>query len=52
MQGVKVLGILQLDRMPCAYTVLAIFLGVEGWDWNYYVTEELYWRKWVELNRN
>ena len=23
-----------------------------GIQWRYYVTDELYWRKWVELNRN
>jgi len=31
---------------------LVMLVGKQGIDWQYYVHEELYWRKWVELNRN
>ena len=41
-----------LDKMPCVWTILVVFMGSEGFDWNYYVDCELYWRKWGELNRN
>jgi len=31
---------------------LIVLVGQPGIDWQYYVHEELYWRKWVELNMN
>jgi len=35
-------------------TIMALcsLIGEQGVDWQYYVTDELYWRKWAELNRN
>ena len=33
-------------------TEKVLFVGIEGVDWNYYVSCEIYWRKWVELSRN
>jgi len=29
-----------------------VLYGQEGLDWQYYVTCEIYWQKWGELNRN
>lgn len=31
---------------------LCCLIGEQGIDWNYYVHNHLYWRTWVELNRN
>ena len=33
-------------------TSLCMLIGEQGIDWQYYVEDELYWRKWVELNMN
>ncbi len=35
-------------------TLLALrcLIGEQGIDWQYYVQEDTYWRKWAELNRN
>jgi len=32
--------------------MVELILGKQGVDWQYYVSDNLYWRKWVELNRN
>jgi hypothetical protein len=29
-----------------------VLYGIEGIDWNYLVSCELYWRMWVRLNRD
>ena len=31
---------------------VCILIGEQGVDWQYYVHESTYWRKWVQLNRN
>ena len=31
---------------------LLVLFGKEGEHWNHYVSCEIYWRKWAELNRN
>ena len=35
-----------------ALNELLVLFGKEGEHWNHYVSCGLYWRKWVELNRN
>jgi len=40
-----------IDRTTYQHGLIVLY-GIEGIDWNYYVSCELYWRLWGDLNRN
>lgn len=44
-----------MERQTIAELVLValtMLIGEQGVDWQYYHTNDAYWRKWAELNRN